>query len=100
MFSNERYITRGAQAIVPFDTQLLLWELIEELGCQIELDYLQVFKLQSINQNGQTLQSIEHHQEKPQYMQKRFFRVSEPVDITVWIIDDGYHLLQISPQEY
>lgn len=100
MFNNARYLTRGIQTSVPFDIQLLLWGLIEELGCQMKLDYLQVFKLQSITQNGQALQSIEHHQEQPQHIQKCFFYVSEPIDITIWVIDDGDHSTMLLPEEY
>jgi Staphylococcal protein of unknown function (DUF960). len=100
MFHNARYLTRGVQNDVPFDIQLVLWSLIEELGSMIELDYLQVFKLQAVEMDGQTLQSVEHSQEQPKYKEKSLFRVSKLIDITVWAIDDGDHSTMLLPDEY
>lgn len=100
MFYNARYMTKGVQNEIPFDVQLLLWSLIEALGNKMELDYLQVFKLETVELHGQKLQSVEHHQEKPEYRQKRNFRVTNPINMTVWAIDDGGYSTMLLPDEY
>lgn len=100
MFNNAKYLTRGIQASVPLETQLIIWKLIDTLGRQMKLDYLQVFTLQSVDENGQTLQAIEHHQEVPEYMQKHFFRVSEAIDTKIFVIDDEDHSTMLLDKEY
>lgn len=100
MFQNPRYLTRGVQASVPLDIQLLLWSLIEEAREKTKLDYLQVFRLEVVGIQGVNLQSIEHHQEQPEYRENYILHVSEPINITVWVIDDEDHSTMLLPDEY
>ena len=41
MFNNQRYITRGVLAEIPFELQLLMWECIDRMP--EPKDYLHVF---------------------------------------------------------
>lgn len=100
MFENQRYITRGILSIVPLETQLILWDLIEQLGTKTSLDYLQVFKLQSVTVKGQMLQAIEHHQEAPEYFHKQYFHVSEAIDTKLFVVDDEDHSTMLLADEY
>jgi hypothetical protein len=43
MFNNQRYITKGIESTIPLMLQNYLWKLIGRMD--IQLDYLQVFKL-------------------------------------------------------
>ena len=43
MFNNQRYITRGIDAEIPFELQVFMWESISVIP---EPDYLQIFKLE------------------------------------------------------
>ena len=60
MFSNQRYLTRGVQADIPFELQLFMWDCIKAVP---EPDYLQIFRLSDFNGK----QRIIHEQEIPEY---------------------------------
>ncbi|MGN0629949.1 MAG: DUF960 family protein, partial [Ruminococcus sp.] len=46
MFNNQRYLTKGVQADIPFELQVFMWECIDRLP--EERDYFQVFKLDNL----------------------------------------------------
>lgn len=49
MFNNSKYITKGIAVQLPPELQLYLWQMIADLNRRrIPLDYLQVFKLDTI----------------------------------------------------
>lgn len=63
MFQNKRFLTRGVQAELPVELQLILWNCIDQLP--EERDYFQVFKLDVANRK----QHIHHFSEQPEYSQ-------------------------------
>ena len=94
MFDKERYLTRGIQAEIPFEIQLIMWECIEKLpGLK---DYLQVFKLSVLDGK----QIIVHEQEQPEY--RKEYRLNTGTSITqkVYVIDDGDYSTMLLAEEY
>lgn len=100
MFTNKRYITCRISRVIPNEIQSALWSMINNLraSTDIEVDYLQVFRL-SI-QNGK--QKIIHRQEEPVYYNETFVAfIWNPVeDAKIFIIDDGVHSTMMLAEEY
>ena len=69
MFKKDnRYVTRGVNEEVDIRLQLIMWSMIDKLNDEgnVELDYLQVFKLRKCEEGI----VIEHSQEVPEYKEK------------------------------
>ena len=100
MFTNKRYITCGISNAIPEDIQLALWSMIDNFrtSTDIEVDYLQVFRL-SI-QNGK--QKIIHRQEEPVYCNEILIAfIWNPVEnAKIFVIDDGEHSTMMLAEEY
>ena len=100
MFTNKRYITCGISNAIPEDIQLALWSMIDDFrtSTDIEVDYLQVFRL-SI-QNGK--QKIIHRQEEPVYCNEILIAfIWNPVEnAKIFVIDDGEHSTMMLAEEY
>lgn len=101
-FNNPKYATRGIAAELPPELQLYLWSMIADLRRRgMPLDYLQVFKLDTISIGGQTLQQITHTQEIPPYKNTVTIRIENPVgDRTIFCIDDETHSTMLFAEEY
>lgn len=93
MFSNQRYLTRGVQADIPFELQLFMWDCIKTVP---EPDYLQIFQLSDFNGN----QRIIHEQEIPEYKREYLLAIPNPVNQKVYVIDDGDHSTMLLSEEY
>jgi hypothetical protein len=90
-----RYLTYGVDAKIPFSLQIFLWQCVEEMP--EPKDYLQVFKLSSVN----GLQVITHYTEQPKYeMQYVLTTVENPVTAKVYVIDDGSYCTMLLAEEY
>lgn len=100
MFTNKRYITCGISNAITEDIQLALWSMIDNFrtSTDIEVDYLQVFRL-SI-QNGK--QKIIHRQEEPMYCNEILIAfIWNPVEnAKIFVIDDGEHSTMMLAEEY
>lgn len=94
MFSNQRYITRGVQAEIPFEFQLFMWGCIDRMPGP--KDYLQVFTFESVG----ILQKIVHTSEQPEYCMNYFIPCSKPITAKVYVIDDGDHSTMLLAEEY
>jgi hypothetical protein len=99
MFDNPRYITRGVQAEIPLELQLLLWSMVDTMDAP-EKDYLQVFKLEHVFRESKAVQKITHSQEVPPYKAEHFVSISEPFTKKVFIIDDDDHTTMLLADEY
>lgn len=98
---NNRYITRGVNEEVDIKLQLLIWSMIDNLNEKgnIEVDYLQVFKLRK---EGAFI-VIEHYQDVPQY--KKIYSLElEDIELDnrlkIYVIDSGEYATMLLPQEY
>lgn len=49
---NNRYITRGIKETLDISLQIMLWQIVDGLkeSKEVELDYLQVFKIRRSNE--------------------------------------------------
>ena len=94
-FTGQRYLTRGVQNEIPFDLQMFMWYLINNLN--EPKDYLQVFRL-SVSDNGN--QRIVHEQEEPEYHKEYDIDIENPITAKVYVIDDGDHCTMLLAEEY
>ena len=94
-FTGQRYLTRGVQNEIPFDLQMFMWYLINQLPEPKE--YLQVFRL-SVSDKG--TQRIVHEQEEPEYRKEYDIQTDNPVTAKVYVIDDGDHCTMLLAEEY
>ena len=96
MFDKERYLTRGVCNEIPFEIQLLLWSMIEEVT--VKKDYLQVFEIEPVKDN---LLKIEHRQEVPKYKKEVVVRnVGINSKVRLFVIDDGEYSTMMLSEEY
>lgn len=94
MFNNQRYITAGIKQKIPYDIQLMLWKLIDDLMCK--KDYLQIFKFIPIDRYSTKLT---HLQEQPMY-QKSYILSISITKCKVYAIDDGINSTLMLAEEY
>ncbi len=94
-FNGQRYLTKGVQIEVPFDLQMFMWYLVNNLN--EPKDYLQVFRL-SVSEKGN--QHIIHEQEVPAYSREYDVRIDNPINAKVYVIDDGEHSTMLLAEEY
>lgn len=102
MFNEEkRYISNGVNSKVNILLQVTLWNMVNELKkkSEIELDYLQVFRIKKRDKEL----IIEHSQEVEQYKKVHVFKgVSNLIeeDLKVFIIDENSYNIMILSEEY
>ncbi len=94
MFNNQRYLTRGVQAEIPFELQLFMWACVDSLP--EPKDYLQIFTFEAVG----ILQHITHKSEQPEYCMNYFIPCSNPITEKVYVIDDGDHSTMLLAEEY
>ena len=92
--SKGRYLTRGVDAEIPLELQILMWQAVDEMP--EPKDYLQVFNLSE--ENG--LQVIQHTSEQPEFEMTYITQTDKPVTQKTYIIDDGEHCTMLLAEEY
>ena len=92
--SKGRYLTRGVDAEIPIELQVLMWQAVDQMP--EPKDYLQVFRLSE--ENG--LQIVHHTSEQPLFEMTYIVEVKKPVTAKVYIIDDGEHCTMLLAEEY
>ncbi len=101
-FNNSRYVTRGISSTIPLNIQVALWGAIDKLVLsEVEVDYLQVFKLESKVVGNSKHLLITHSQEVPEY--KESYVVEDFVmelNCKVFVIDDNTHSTMLLAEEY
>ena len=101
MFKNNRYVTRGVNEEVDIRLQLIMWSMIDKLKEEgnVELDYLQVFKLRK---EGNKI-VINQSQEVPEYSCTYEIEIEDVQiddEIKVYVIDSGEYSTMLFPSEY
>ena len=102
MFKEDnRYVTRGVNEEVDIRLQLIIWSIIDKLKDKgnVELDYLQVFK---IRKEGNKI-VINQSQEVPEYSctyEIELEDVELDDEIKVYVIDSGEYSTMLFPSEY
>lgn len=94
MFDNQRYLTQGVQAEIPFELQLFMWACIDSLPS--EKDYFQVFRLE----NTDGIQKITHFSEQPEYHKEYMIPTDKPITEKVYIIDSDEYSTMLLAEEY
>ncbi|MDC0803187.1 DUF960 family protein [Clostridium paraputrificum] len=102
MFSrSNRYVTRGVNEEVDIRLQLIMWNMVDKLNDEgnIELDYLQVFKLRK---EGKKV-IIEQSQEAPEHKETYAIEI-EDVEIDnenkIYVIDSVEYSTMLLLSEY
>ena len=102
MFKKDnRYVTRGVNDEVDIRLQLIMWSMIDKLKDEgnVELDYLQVFKLR--REGNKIL--INQSQEVPEYSCTYEIEIEDiqiEDEIKVYVIDSGEYSTMLFPSEY
>ena len=102
MFKEDnRYVTRGVNEEVDIRLQLIIWSIIDKLKDKgnVELDYLQVFK---IRKEGHKI-VINQSQEVPEYSctyEIELEDVELDDEIKVYVIDSGEYSTMLFSSEY
>ena len=102
MFKKDnRYVTRGINEEVDIRLQLIMWNMIDKLNDEgnVELDYLQVFKLRK---EGNKI-VINQSQEVPEYSRTYEIEIEDVQiddEIKVYVIDSGEYSTMLFPSEY
>ncbi|WP_368262988.1 DUF960 family protein [Clostridium disporicum] len=102
MFKKDnRYVARGVNEEVDVRLQLIMWSMIDKLKDEgnVELDYLQVFK---IRKKGKEI-VISQSQEVPEYsctyeIELEDIQIDD--EIKVYVIDSGEYSTMLFPSEY
>lgn len=102
MFKKDnRYVTRGVNEEVDVRLQLIMWSMIDKLKDEgnVELDYLQVFR---IKKEGKKI-VISQSQEVPEYsciyeIELEDIQIDD--EIKVYVIDSGEYYTMLFPSEY
>ncbi len=99
MFTGAKYITQGIKNKVPAFLQNILWYMIEtmEVG---QKDYLQVFQLECVSENGKHKQRIVHSQEQPLFQKEYIICAKKIVIEKIYVIDDDIHCTMLCADEY
>lgn len=102
MFKQDsRCVTRGVNAEIDIRLQLAMWSLIDILKMKedVEVDYLQVFKLKK----EVDFIKIEHSQEVPEYKSVHMIGIDDielDKDTKIFVIDSGDYSTMLLPEEY
>lgn len=101
-FDSHKYITSGVRERIPLEIQLMMFNSIGSMREKTdgELDYIQVFKLETIVKDGNYLLNIRHEQEMPEAKLDIVVPVSEPINEKVYVIDDVEHVTMLLAEEY
>lgn len=94
MFNNQRYLTRGIDAEIPFELQIFMWDCIDRLP--EKRDYFQVFKLENLN----GIQRITHFSEQPEYHMEYLIPTDNPITAKVYVIDSNDYSTMLLASEY
>ncbi len=101
--ATRRFLTRGIDAEVPKELQVLMWQSVEELvQSETKTDYLQVFEL-SLDEKKEFIK-IKHTQEQPPYENTLRIKAKPSFlplpDAKIFVIDDVTHSTMLLASEY
>lgn len=102
-FMGKRYKTIGVENEVNILLQGVLWGLIDNnIKKKLQMDYLQIFKLEAVTENGMAKQKITHSQEVPN---RKFETVLsgarfEPITAKLYVISENDYTTMMLANEY
>lgn len=92
--SKGRYLTRGVNAEIPVELQVIMWQAVDEMP--EPKDYLQILNLSA----GNGLQIIHHTSEQPEFEMTYIIPSEKPITAKIYIIDDSEHCTMLLAEEY
>lgn len=97
----KRYLTQGINRELPFELQIYIWNLVDQLVESTEtVDYLQVIHM-TIEGNSLI---IKHSQEQPEYVKEHRLAMKdeyrEVIGRKIYLIDDIDHSTMLWSNEY
>lgn len=97
-----RCATKGIHVSLSEDLKMQLFYYIDQqISSGLEMDSLQIFEMSFKEINGRSAQSIVHRQKMPERIcEHAIFGIDNPVELTVWILDEGIHAIMLLPEEY
>lgn len=91
-FKGTRYITRGIVSTIDCKIINQIWNVLDDFVSSktIEPDYLHIFKLKTLMDDGSYILVVQHEQEVPVYLNKEAFtsKIHHPINEKVYIISD------------
>jgi len=101
-FTGKRNMTSGVNADIPPILQIAMWVMLnQEIVSGRKMDYLQVFNLKPVMEDGKKRQEIELTQE--QLKRKRVMVTdadNTPISAKVFVIDSGEYVTMMLANEY
>jgi len=101
-FTGKRNMTSGVNADIPPILQIAMWVMLnQEIVSGRKMDYLQVFNLKPVMEDGKKRQEIELTQEQPK--RKRVMVTdadNTPISAKVFVIDSGEYVTMMLANEY
>lgn len=100
-FDGQKFITKGVSETIPLEIQHILFTSLDLMKEKAEeLDYLQVFELETIVQDGVFVLHIQHEQEVPECNMDYIVPTKNDVHCKVFIIDDEQYVTMLLAEEY
>lgn len=101
-FKGQKYVTSGVWDRIPPDIRKTMFNGIEmmRLKTDNQLDYLQIFRLETFGQDGIFVLNIKHEQEVPEAEIHYVLTVRKEINEKVYVIDDGEHVTMLLAEEY
>lgn len=101
-FKGNRYMTHGVDVEIDLTLQVIMWSMIDEnIAKGLKMDYLQVFKLNSVTRNGRGYQEIIHSQEQPKRQNKVTVDIGVfPISEKIFVIDSVEYVTMMLASEY
>lgn len=100
-FDGQKFITKGISDTIPLEVQHFMFaglDLMREKAGK--LDYLQVFKIETITQDGTAVLHIHHEQEVPECELDYVIPTDRDISCKIYIIDDVSHVTMLLAEEY
>lgn len=96
-----KFITRGIQMEIPMNLVHILFEEIDKLvERKIEVDYLQVFNVKTLDFKTDLVEII-HSQEVPEYEMTIYIdKVNLERDLKIFVIDENDNATMMLAEEY
>jgi Staphylococcal protein of unknown function (DUF960) len=91
-FKGKRYATKGIIKSLDAKLLILMWRYLDHFiaSNKVEPDYLQIFKLQTVESTQGYQLSIRHEQEVPEFIHEEVlpFSIAKPIHEKVYVISD------------
>ena len=101
-FDGQKYVTKGITETLSPDVQLFLFMCVEIMHGKTagQLDYLQVFKIDTSGEEDSRMLHIRHEQEQPEGKVEYYIPVKSTIECKAFVIDDVEYVTMLLAEEY